>query len=247
MRSLFILGLLAAVPSQALSQVESVDAPPGTQISVTLLWGEVDMVGDDGTTVRVVRKTAAQGSDPTLIDESGAPVSLVRVGDRIEIKQVMPGEKAFASSSIEVRFPRGRSIGVEMLRGGEIALIGTRGDVEVTNHNGSVRLEDVSGSMQVSARNGSITGELSGPLAPSASFASLNGEIDLTLPSDAAITARLRTDNGRLRSDFPMEITERTTSLGQGAEVLAEVNGGGTPFIATTRSGDVFLRRAARR
>jgi hypothetical protein len=136
---------------------------------------------------------------------------------------------------------------VEMARGGEIVLVGSRGDADVTNRNGSVRVDDVAGPVRVSALNGSITGEVSGPLEPSASFASLNGEVDLMLPFDAAATVRLRTDNGRLRSDFPLEIVDRPTSLGRGAEVRAELNGGGSPLTATTRSGDVYLRRAPRR
>jgi hypothetical protein len=247
MRPLFVLTLLAVLPSLAAPQVEPVEAPPGTRISVSLLWGGVELVGDDGTTVRVVRNTSVGGSDPTVIAEAGSAVSVVRSGDQIEISQVLPGEGAFASSFIEVRVPRDRAVSVEMLRGGEITLAGTRGDLEVTNHNGSVVLSDVSGGVRVSAQNGSITGELSGPVEPSASFASLNGEIDLTLPGDASITARLRTDNGRLRSDFPLEVVERSTFLGRGAEVVAEINGGGTPFVATTRSGDVVLRRAVRR
>ncbi|MBT8397726.1 MAG: DUF4097 family beta strand repeat protein [Gemmatimonadetes bacterium] len=247
MRFLFLIGLLASVPSSVSAQVGTVEAPPGTKVNVSLLWGAVRMIGDDESTVRVARIRTGQPGDPTVIAESGDPVSVVRSGDEVTITQELPDEKTFASSYIEVRFPREAPILIEMLRGGEISLIGTQGDAEVTNHNGSVRLEDVAGSVRVSASNGAITGVITGPLAPSASFASLNGEIDLTLPYDASITARLRTDNGRLRSDFPVEVTERQTSLGEGAEVVAEINGGGTPFIATTRSGDVVLRRAVRR
>lgn len=237
--------LLASVASPVSSQAGPTDAPPGTLIKVSLLWGAVEMVGDDETTVRIVSQPSQLSNDPTVIAETNDPVSVERIGDQIIIKQDTPEEGAFLSSLIQVRFPRDRSIVVEMLRGGEISLVGTRGDAEITNHNGSVRLDDVSGSLQVSAQNGAITGEISGPLQPSAAFNSLNGEIELTLPADAAFLARLRTDNGRLRSDFPFEIQERVTPLGQGAEVLVEINGGGAPLIATTRSGDVYLRRAA--
>jgi hypothetical protein len=209
------------------------------------LWGDVEVIGDDEQTVRVTRNTGPSPSDPTVLGESGAPVSVVRDGGQIRIAQDLAPGQQFASSDLMVRVPRDLAIQVEMLRGGEIALSGTKGDTEVTNHNGSVRLTDVAGGLRITSKNGAITGSVSGPLEPSASFASLNGEIVLTLPSDASATARLRTDNGRLISDFPSEVRERETSLGTGAEVLVDINGGGPPLLATTRSGDVVLRRRA--
>lgn len=237
----------AAAQASPESEPDEWPAPNGTVVSVQLLWGQIRMVGDDGTTVRVSRIAPDDSTDPTLIAASSAAVSVERVGDEIRVSQETPREGFFASSDLEVRFPRDRAVVIEMVRGGEVLLMGSRGDAEVTNRNGSVRLDDVSGPVRVSALNGSITGEISGPLEPSASFASLNGEVDLTLPFDAAVTARLRTDNGRLRSDFPLEVLDRDTSLGTGAEVRAELNGGGSPLIATTRSGDVYLRRSPRR
>lgn len=239
--------LMLALPAPLASQTEEVELVPGVRVVISLAWGQVKVVGDDGSTIRMSRSTRPRSAGPTVMAEAGTPVAMTLVEDELRVEQAAKQEGGFASSFLELRVPREAPLTIKMSNGGEIFLTGTRGDVEVVNLNGSVHLEDVGGPVRVSASNGAITGSLAGSLDSGMSFASLNGEIDLTLPPDVALTARLRTDNGRVKSDFPFEVTERNTSMGNGAEVLAEINGGGTPFVATTRSGDVILRRGSQR
>lgn len=247
MRFLLLMTSLAFVaPAADLpAQTRSIDIEPGTRVAVSLQWGELRVIGDSGSTVRLTELPERQ-RDSTVIAATTAPVSWRFERDELIITQDTAGRGRFPTTVLEVRVPRSTALRLAMTRGGEIEVRGVEGDTEITNHNGSVQLIDVGGALRVTAMNGEIVGSIRS-LGASASFASLNGQIDLTLPADATLTARLRTSNGRLRSEFPVRVGERTSSLGAGVEVTARINGGGVPFIATTRSGDVVLRRATGR
>lgn len=233
--------ILVAAPGLR-GQTQEIEVTPETVVAITLLWGEARVIGDGGLTVRITEYPERLETDPSVIAATGAPIISRLEGNELEITQDTSGQGRFPASAIEVRVPKASALRVVMLRGGELDVRGLNGDTEIRNHNGSVSLADMAGGIRVTAMNGAITGTLLG-VGPSASFASLNGEIDLTLPDGVALTARLRTANGRLRSEFPVEVEERSSTLGDGVEVTATINGGGTPFIATTRSGDITLRR----
>ena len=224
------------------AQEQEIPVDADTRIVVVLYWGEVTVIGEDRPSLGITEQHERLERDPTVIASSGAPVVARRGNGELRITQDTTGRGRFPSSAIEVRIPRASSLHVEMLRGGELDIRDVAGDTEITNHNGSVALTDVSGALRITAMNGAITGSLR-DIGPSASFASLNGEIDLSLPANAALTARLRTSNGRVRSEFTVQVEERVSSPEDGVEVRARINGGGVPFIATTRSGDIVLRR----
>jgi DUF4097 and DUF4098 domain-containing protein YvlB len=99
---------------------------------------------------------------------------------------------------------------------GEIAVEGVKGELDVRQHERQITLTNVSGSVLANTMNGAmkVTMDSVDPGKP-LSFSSMNGTIDVTLPADFKANVKLRTDHGKIYSDFdfklgPGAITEKT-------------------------------------
>jgi hypothetical protein len=86
-------------------------------------------------------------------------------------------------------------------------------------------------------------------------FSTLNGDLDLTLPGNAAIDVLLRSDNGEIYSDFEVDLApiasrvEEDRSKGRyrvaiARELSGKIGGGGPELFLKTFNGDILLRRA---
>ncbi|MCM2273936.1 MAG: hypothetical protein NDI75_03940 [Candidatus Didemnitutus sp.] len=71
--------------------------------------------------------------------------------------------------------------------------------------NGEVTLSDIGSSAIVNTMNGEITALFRRPPTKPVSITSMNGEIDLQLPTETKANVRLRTHNGSIRTNFAAE------------------------------------------
>ncbi|HKK07398.1 MAG TPA: DUF4097 family beta strand repeat-containing protein, partial [Gemmatimonadota bacterium] len=72
------------------------------------------------------------------------------------------------------------------------------------------------------------------------SFKTVNGAIDLTLPSDAALDVDARTVSGGISTDFPLTIDGRFMHN----HATGTIGGGGTSLELKTVNGSVELRKS---
>ena len=108
---------------------------------------------------------------------------------------------------------------------------GVEGDIDINSMNGDVTLRDIGSSAVVNTMNGEISATFKhAPLKP-VSFSSMNGEIDLRLPSDTKANLRMRTHNGSIRTNFPEGVlqakTEKTVHVSADARPEAQAAGSG--------------------
>ena len=87
------------------------------------------------------------------------------------------------------------------------------------------------------------------------SFVTLNGDVDVTLPSIAKITAKMKSDRGDIYSDFDMEteVTREEIKKGDDCDceyevsinsfVVGKINGGGPDYTFKNMSGDIIIRK----
>ena len=86
-------------------------------------------------------------------------------------------------------------------------------------------------------------------------FSTLNGDIDLSLPRDAKLDVRLRSDNGEIYSDFDVALSAKApeveTDRSKGKyrvsvakELTGKIGGGGQEIYLKTFNGDIVLRAA---
>jgi hypothetical protein len=86
-------------------------------------------------------------------------------------------------------------------------------------------------------------------------FSNLNGRIDVTLPADAKANLKLKSGDGKMFSDFDIDIDKTAPKLETKNEdhfhqikiddwVLGKVNGGGPEIMMESQFGSIYIRKA---
>lgn len=107
------------------------------------------------------------------------------------------------NSEFQLTVPTNTTIIIPNSWGGDIKCSNIAGDIEINSMHGEIRLDDVAGGVVVGTMNGEIKATIrelheGKPL----SFASMNGEITLSVPANTKANVRLRTQNGSVLTDF---------------------------------------------
>lgn len=114
-----------------------------------------------------------------------------------------------------------------------------RGDVDASTVNGKI---DVStqGTVVASTVNGNIHAAMGrANWSYSRKFHSVNGSIDLDLPSSASAEIRASTVNGSISSDFPLTVHGKFG----GKTISGVIGAGGRELQAKTVNGSIHLRQ----
>ncbi|MFN8619465.1 MAG: DUF4097 family beta strand repeat-containing protein [Chloroflexota bacterium] len=200
---------------------------------------DFDQVGDRITI------TARRADPGRILGNSGADVDVtVPAASSVELRtQNGRVEAANVEGKILVR----TSNGPITTRGGkDLDLDTTNGQIAVNNPSGRLSLRTSNGGIDIlAAKEVSVVAEtsndpitFSGTLAPGPhSFTTRNGDIDLTLPGDAAFTFDGQTSNGSVRTEFGDLVVSDTSILGHtGKDPTPEVT-----VIARTSNGDLAV------
>ena len=75
------------------------------------------------------------------------------------------------------------------------------------------------------------------------SIASINGEIDVTLPAKSAVNLEMRNFQGGMYSDFDFPTDDKQMKKVGGGTVNARLNGGGVGLKMTNINGNIYLRK----
>lgn len=189
---------------------------PG-RFSVRLSNGEITIRGGDYQEVTVTSEATSKSksevrSDGLRVISSSSTFTLE---ERDNVVVLDYGSDGWADDSeFEVTLPRNTHIDVEIGFGGEIKVSEIDGDVVIKNLNGEVDLRNLGGGAIVESANGEISASFTTISADRPlSFSSMNGEISLRLPADAAADVRFRTHNGNILTNFTdEELVTKTTS-----------------------------------
>jgi hypothetical protein len=153
--------------------------------------------------------------------------------------------------------PRRSSLQLKCMNNGDIEVEGVEGDIEANNLNGRVTLKNVSGTVNAHSLNGEVIAVLDSvdPSKP-LSFSTMNGDIDVTLPSNPKANVRMKTDHGEIYSDFEVkfepgarvEVSDSQRKNGHyrlrfDRTLRGTINGGGPEYQFTTFNGQIYLRK----
>jgi len=151
---------------------------------------------------------------------------------------------SFTDGNLEIDVPAQTNLNLQSHNGRTITVDGVQGDIEVTNHNGAVELMNVAGSVVAYSHNGRVIVSLRDISAGKPmSFTSMNGNVDVTLPSPAKANLKMRTDNGAIYTDFDVLMKANNPSS-TSKTINGTINGGGADFDLRTHNGNIFLRKA---
>jgi DUF4097 and DUF4098 domain-containing protein YvlB len=140
---------------------------------------------------------------------------------------------------------------------GNISISNISGDIEVNTREGSVTLHNVSGEVVAN----SIEGELLMTFKQmtrekSMAFSTIDGDIDVTFPSNIKATISAKNVDGDIYTDFDIDITHlrgvdvdrdgrwRNGLTGMfGNTVTGKINGGGSEILISTVDGNIYIRK----
>jgi len=237
---------------------------PGT-LKVNIMSGDLTIRTHTGKDVIIQTQTKNSRSssrDRRAADTEGLhKLEVVSAGLTVEEENnVMAINTSHSNSStIDIQVPVRTNLNLVVLNGDKMVIDGVEGDIEAQNDNGDLTLSNVSGSVVAHSLNGDVIATLKRVTASKAmSFVSMNGKVDVTLPSDTKANLKLRTDNGDVFTDFDVQIkpnpvtpqiTDQRKSGGRyriqvDKSVLGTINGGGPDFDLHTFNGNVYIRKA---
>jgi DUF4097 and DUF4098 domain-containing protein YvlB len=159
---------------------------------------------------------------------------------------------------VSMKVPVRTSLDLQCVNDGNIEVENVTGEVEAENINGSIVLKGISGSLVAYVQNGNLVAELkSVTRGQPMSFASFNGDVDVTLPADVKTTVKISTHTGDAYSDFdigvvdkPVQVLEENKEDTDGRyrvrifdAFYGSINGGGPEFDFSTFNGDIYIRK----
>ena len=232
---------LAGQPDRAEQMTVALSRPnePGV-LTVPHHKGAINVVGYEGTSV-VVSASQRYGHDTAM---PAVDLGAVEKDNHV----VVSASPRHRTIDLTIMVPRRFSLQLKNDDSGTICIQRVSGEIAVSNLNGDIHLVDVAGSALLDTVDGSITAQFSNvtPGTPMA-FTSLEGNIDITFPSDVRALARIRADHGAVRNDFapaPEGDVSSDAPAPRTSWTYANLNGGGPEFRLWSFYGRIHVRRA---
>ncbi len=221
--------------------------------------GSVSVTGYEGNAVLVKATFRRPPGSAGPGDGAGGmkPVSAAAIQlDAREADNVVTVDAHSRTKSIdlEIFVPFRFSVKLGVRDDGDVVVAGLRGDAEVDNPFGRVRLERLTGSANVNTVDGDIAVEFLGveagvPLA----LTTVHGKIDVAFPAGAALTVRMKSDEGMIYSDFDIIAERRKTRTEPAAPsggkrfaleewTTGRIGPGGTDVLLQSFDGNIYIR-----
>jgi hypothetical protein len=258
-----LIGLVSVAAAQ--QSVDQVTVPlsdpsrPGV-IDVSLVQGSITVRGTNRKDVLVTARPEAdrpsRRSDPDATGMRRIPQTagfrITEDANRVKVSADSPNR----SITFEIEVPARTNLKLSTVNGGDILVENVDGELTVSNTNGGITLTNVAGVVNAGTTNGSVRASLTRvTAAQEMAFTSLNGTVDVTLPSTTKANLRMRSDNGDVYSDFDVQLAasapvvqENRGSNGRyrisrNRSIVGAINGGGPEFELRTFNSNVYVRK----
>lgn len=261
---IYFLSFMFIIPASILAQ-DQIAVPlsnpdqPG-KLKVGIVRGSISVSGYDGKDVIIRYGSEDEKDGDREVTRNGLRrISNNTIGfearednNEVEIGGVSPMRHVSFSISV----PRNFSLELSTVNGGDIIVENVSGEMEIQNVNGEITLTNVGGSAVANTVNGDIIASFTAiePNKPMA-FSNLNGDIDVTLPTNAKVTAKMKSEWGEMFTDFNMDISRQdkgkvdatsdsgTYKVSVNNWIYGTINGGGPEYLFKSMRGDIYIRK----
>lgn len=234
---------------------------PG-KLTVSLMQGKIFIKGHDAN--NVVVETADDRDDDDDRQGGGKRAGLRRIRNTAsgltieeENNEMRISTQMHHETALSISVPVRTSLKLTLMNGEDIIVERVEGDLEVNNMNGDIFLTNVAGTGIIHSANGEIKAQFTRVTGKPMSFTTLNGDVDVSLPSDIKATVRLDSGHGDIYTDFSIDMmptamqstVEDNRSKGGKYRIkmekamIGKINGGGVEYTLKTLNGDIHLRR----
>ncbi len=142
--------------------------------------------------------------------------------------------------------PRGARLDRIELVNGSLTLDQLNGEVRATSVNGRVNGTNLGGRTDLSTVNGAVEAAFAPATTKSTEpvrLHSVNGHVQVTIPSDASVEIAAHTLNGHIANDFDLPVDR--PRYGPGSRLEGRLADGGARFDLETVNGSIDIRHAA--
>ena len=220
----------------------------GKTIEIKGVNGNIRAELATGNQVEVTAVKRARRSDPASVE-----IKVMQTSDGVTICALYPSRREVdgcdsrhgqstenndVSVNFTVKVPAGVKFEGSTVNGG-VSATGLRADARASTVNGSVEVE-TTGEAQAEPVNGDVKVEM-GRIAGTGGmeFSTVNGGIDVTIPSGAGLDVSASTTNGDISTDFPLTVRGRFGPR----HLTGTIGGGGRALSLTTVNGSIALHK----
>lgn len=232
-------------------------------VSASLMNGGITVTGYSGKEVIVEARPRGHESEAKpnpradgmrRLDSHGTGLSVEEQDNQVNIGV----REMNRTVDLTIQVPFNTSLKLKCLNDGNITVDHVSGEIDANDLNGGVKLSNISGSAIAHSLNEDVTVTFD-KITPgkAMSFSTMNGDIDVTLPSDAKARVKMKADNGEIYSDF--EVRQEASPAGAKVSetgrrdgrfrvqfekgLYGSINGGGPEFQFTTFNGKIYVRK----
>lgn len=218
---------------------------PNGRVHISNINGDVHINVWDQNSVKVDAVKRAYSQQRL----SEATINVTNTENSVRIKTDYPqnrtyggnGDNSAASVEYTLTIPRGARLQGAELINGSLDLEGLQGDVNASLVNGAVKANRLGGEVKLSTVNGRIAVNASGlENAKGVALNSVNGAIELVVPSGAGANVEASTIHGPITNDFGM-----TEEKGQyvGRNLSGQIGSGGPNVRLNNVNGSISIKR----
>jgi hypothetical protein len=225
------------------------------KVIISMLNSEVNIIGHNSDEVVIETSSfnpppkQAEGLKPLYNqteDNSQLGLGVNKEGNTLKIAQA-----SRQGSKYTIRVPKNVAVTYQekSWQGAHFNLSDVDGEVEIKLNNASATLTNISGPVVANATNGQLKIKFSqvNQKKPSA-ISSINGGVDITLPSNTKANFKLKSIQGEIYTDFDLNQKKDTKSdlprIGGGNNIDGQINGGGVDISINTINSDIFIRKS---
>jgi DUF4097 and DUF4098 domain-containing protein YvlB len=224
------------------------------KVTITLSGGDVKIEGYNGDEVIISASSGyeapperARGLKPiynSAVDNSGIGLAVTPQNGGLTIEKATRKEINY-----RIRLPRNVALLYEQVnfQGSAISISNMDGDLEVRTQNADIDLTNVKGPVVANSISGEVKivyANLS--QAKPTAISTVSGSIDITLPTTAKTTLKLRSVTGEMYSDFDLGLKntkEGLSRIGGRNNIDGTTNGGGVELQLHTVSSNIYVRK----
>jgi len=147
-----------------------------------------------------------------------------------------------ASVEFTLTVPRGARLDEIKLINGSLDVTGVKGEVRASCINGRLEAHNLSGRARLSTINGRLDARFDQLAGSSIELNSVNGSVELTIPSDSKAEIDASTVSGNIDNDFGLHVNHHRYV---GHDLRGELAGGGTRIELKNVNGRIEVRHAS--
>ena len=193
------------------------------RLEIDNVFGSIEIKGYTGDKIEATINKTIKAKTKHDIDIAKEEVTLDFYDNDDSIEFIVNGPFRKADGSInfhgpqryqvhydfEIKVPHQTSLYLSTINDGEIYVNDTIGDFDIKNINGGVEIENINGSGSAYALNKDLIVVFKENPKESSYFGSLNGDVDISFQKGFSADCMVKTFNGDIYSDFPIEYLAR--------------------------------------